>query len=60
MQHRGGTATLCMNLSGEKTKVSLLTFISQSQKQRDGGRVGRELQVQRGALAEQTTLWDVI
>lgn len=54
---------LCVLLSVEKTtasKVSLLTLISQSQKQRDGRRISCELQVQCGALTQQPTLWDII
>lgn len=49
-----------MRTGAEMTGVSRLTFVAQSQKQGDGRGVGRELQVQSGALAEQPVLWDVI
>lgn len=44
----------------ERVVSPSLTFVAQSQKQGDGRRVGRELQVQSGALAEQPVLRDVI
>lgn len=46
--------------AGWVSKVSELTLVSQRQKQRDGGRIRCELQVQCGALTEQPTFWDII